>query len=296
MREHAVREVAVTVIVPTFRDWERLALCLRALEEQTYPSGRLEILVVNNDPSDHPPPSLRLPANARLLQEPLPGSYAARNRGLREATGDLIGFTDADCIPEPDWVERAVEIAVERADEDARIAGLVRLFRAEGGSLAAWWYESVMAFNQRNNVRNGVAVTANLFVWKAVFDRVGGFDPSLFSGGDTAWNRLATQHGVPLVHAESVVVRHPARLSMAEIVRKHRRLFGSGYLRARRDGKAAAYLLRCFVPPARYGLRAWQGGQPAPRVLFACTMFWVIRMSMVFEAVRIGLGGIPERQ
>lgn len=286
--------MAVTVIVPTFRDWERLALCLRALEEQTYPSGRLEILVVNNDPSDHPPPSLRLPANARLLQEPAPGSYAARNRGLREATGDLIGFTDADCIPEPDWVERAVAAASD-ADGRVRVAGAIRLFREPGGSRPVWWFESVISFDQQNNVCHGVAVTANLFVEKSVFETVGPFDASLFSGGDVTWNRLATEKGIPLIYAAHVVVRHPARISMAEVLKKYRRVFGNGYLRARREGKGLPYVLRCCVPPARYGFRAWRNGQPAVKVLFACSVVWGVKVLMLFEVFRVSMGGTPER-
>ncbi len=282
------------MIVPTYRDWSRLGLCLRALEAQRYPQRLVEILVVNNDPDDEPPPSFCLPANARLLHEHAPGSYAARNRGLKCASGELIGFTDADCIPEPDWIERAVAAAAD-ADGGVRVAGAIRLFREPGGSRPAWWFESVISFDQQNNVRHGVAVTANLFVEKSVFETVGVFDASLFSGGDVAWNRLATEKGIPLVYAEQVVVRHPARSSMGEIFRKYRRVFGNGYLRARREGKGLPYVLRCCVPPARYGFRAWRNGQPALKVLFACSVFWGVKVLMVLEAFRISMGGIPER-
>ena len=40
----------VSVIIPTYHDWDRLKLCLKALEQQRYPTDRFEVLVVNNDP------------------------------------------------------------------------------------------------------------------------------------------------------------------------------------------------------------------------------------------------------
>ena len=42
----------------------------------------------------------------RLLSKKRPGAYAARNRGIRAASGELVAFIDADCVPRPDWLRR----------------------------------------------------------------------------------------------------------------------------------------------------------------------------------------------
>lgn len=286
----------VSVIIPTYRDWERLALCLDALHRQSYPSSLIDILVVNNDPATPPPASLALPTNARMIQEASPGSYAARNRGLEEAKGDLIGFTDSDCIPEPDWVANAAAEAANQKDDSFRITGPVRLFRKAGESWMAWKFESITAFNQKHNVRNGVAVTANLFVSRAVFKQVGKFDAELFSGGDIAWNRLASQKGVALAYSDAVVVNHPARATMGEIISKSRRVFGGEFVRAQRDGRLLRFLLGLLAPPVRYMRILINDGKPISNILFASGVYWGIKLLMLPEMIRLSFGGTPARQ
>ena len=82
----------VSVIVPTYRDWDRLALLIASLAAQDWPVDKLEIIVVNNDPDEAPPETLQVPANARILTEAGKGSYAARNAGLAQARGEIAAY------------------------------------------------------------------------------------------------------------------------------------------------------------------------------------------------------------
>jgi len=100
----------VSVIIPNYRSWCLLSKCLRALEVQTLPKDDFEILVINNDPNDFPPDSFILPSNATLLNQPRPGSYSARNLGLKKSKFDVIAFTDSDCIPESIGLKKAFPI------------------------------------------------------------------------------------------------------------------------------------------------------------------------------------------
>ncbi|MEQ8262626.1 glycosyltransferase [Pseudohaliea sp.] len=232
----------VSVIVPTYRHWPALAACLEALAAQTLPADAVEILIVNNDPSDAAPTSLRLPGNARLLCEAAPGSYAARNRALGEARGELLAFTDADCLPAADWLAAAT--AAISADVP-RIAGAVELLFSSARLNAAECFEKAFSFQQERYVRRGTAVTANLIVHRSVFERVGPFDARLLSGGDFAWNLAATRAGVPLVYVPQCRVRHPARASRAALFEKHRRIAGAqGFS----PGERQSRLLLGFLP------------------------------------------------
>ena len=62
-------------------------------------------MVDNGSTDDSMAVARRRPA-VRLLSEPRRGAYAARNRGISAARGELIAFTDPDCIPRRDWLRR----------------------------------------------------------------------------------------------------------------------------------------------------------------------------------------------
>lgn len=280
----------ISIVIPTYRDWPRLQLCLNALTKQTISSAEFEIIVVNNNSEESLPHNFSLPSNAVVIHEPTPGSYAARNRALRVAQGQIIGFTDSDCVPDIDWISNAVRI-MDFNNEVDRLAGAVKVFREANSSWLAWKFESITAFNQRHNVINGVSVTANLFVRRAVFDKVGLFDASLYSGGDIAWNKFASKNGATLIYSDQVIVKHPARSSMCEIVNKSRRIFGSNLIQARREGKWLICVLKLMLPPLKYAQMLRGDGKSISSVFFACAIYWGIKLLMLMEFVRLISGG-----
>jgi GT2 family glycosyltransferase len=215
----------VSVIIPTYKDFHCLPECLKRLSEQTYPAEAFEVIVVNNDP-DNPLELSPKVKNFTILSEKKAGSYAARNTGLDHAGGDIIAFTDADCLPDPDWVENAVN---HIRSGEVRVAGKVCLFYQSDNLSIAEIYEKAFAFNQYKNVMRGCAVTANLIVLKTLIDNVGGFNEELLSGGDFEWNKRATEDGISILYAEDVKVWHPARATIRELKKKVIRTARSGH-------------------------------------------------------------------
>ncbi|HEY9210952.1 MAG TPA: glycosyltransferase [Methylotenera sp.] len=285
----------VSIIIPTYKDWARLQLCLKALCLQTYPSSSFEVIVVNNNADDLVPDDLICPVSTTLINEIKPGSYAARNAGLAISKGQIIGFTDSDCIPDINWIANAVSMMSAEGYVD-RITGPVNIFMESGGSVFAWEFESITAFNQKRNVKKGVSVTANLFVKKTAFDQVGNFDSALYSGGDIEWNKRATALGLGIVFSDDVLVMHPARSSFREILAKSRRVAGGGYVTAKRQKRLVLYILRHLVPPVRYiGVLINDEGNNIKDVVFAGLVFWCLKLMMVFEILRLHLGGKPVR-
>src|SRR5687767_14260928 len=96
---------SVSVIIPVYNDTERLLRCLEALEAQTYPRNRFEVIVVDNG-SDVPVADTlnRHAGCAILVTEPRPGGFVARNAGIERASGEILAFTDADCLPAASWL------------------------------------------------------------------------------------------------------------------------------------------------------------------------------------------------
>lgn len=216
----------VSIIIPVFRDWQKLAACLDCLRQQTYPGERLQVIVVNNDPDGREVP-VGLIRDELLLHECKPGSYSARNKGLESAQGEIIGFTDADCRPAADWVERAVGMLTGRRDL-YRLGGAIELlYRDQARRTASELYESVFGFNQQGYVvRYGAAATANMFSRRGVFEAVGPFNAAMMSGGDLEWGIRAQRGGFPIGFAPDVLVRHPARSDYREMLRRARRTAG----------------------------------------------------------------------
>ncbi len=227
----------VSVIIPTYRDWPRLLLCLDAIAQQTLPRGEFEILVVDND-AVHAPPSL--PDGVRCVHQPEGFSYAARNAGARLALAEVLAFTDADCLPAADWLASGLA-ALAAQPECGLVAGRIDVFSdVENGVVR---YETLFEFQQEIWVkRMHFGATANLFVRRVAYDAAQGFNDTMKSGGDSDFCRRCVALGWPIGYADAVRIRHPSRRTMTEVLQKNRRIaagFYGHWLRdngGRRDG------------------------------------------------------------
>ena len=221
----------ISIIIPTYKDWDRLTLCLNALADQTYPRGSFEVIVVNNNP-DSRAQTFKVPEGFKLVTESRSGSYAARNAGVRLAKGEIIGFTDSDCIPDRDWIKNAVS-HFQTNKACSRIAGRVVVFSKTDTPTAAEKYDKLFSFRQqRYVVESGTCVTANLFTYKHVFDAVGLFNDSQFSFADLHWGMDAHNADYTIDYVDNVIINHPAR-NWHELVKKEKRLGGGIGLRER---------------------------------------------------------------
>ncbi len=244
----------VTVIVPV-RDDRRLATCLEALKRQTYPAQLLEVVVADNGSSREFVGYLARFRSITLVDEPAPGSYRARNAAVAASTGDVLAFTDADCIPDPRWIERSVAEIGQGADV---VSGGIELF-ARGDRLhPIEAYELVHAFPQERYVHeHGAGVTANLVMTRAVFTAVGPFRGDLLSGADIEWGQRARASGCESRFVEAARVRHPARRSFREMRTKIARVVqGSLERRAAVPGISAWPSVRELAPPVGAARRA----------------------------------------
>lgn len=284
----------ICVILPTYKDTERLRRCIKSLKNQKYPSESFEVVIIDNDTDTSGRLEIDLPENFKIYFEPKKGSYSARNKGLSLSVGEIIAFTDSDCIPQDDWLCTAASM-FKNQPAITRLSGAIDIFREPESSWLVSKFESITAFNQKYNATKGVAVTANLFVKRSVFDKVGKFDDSLMSGGDIEWNQRATEAGVTLSFCQDVRVSHPARKSIKDLVRKFRRVVGGGFNRAKNSRNVFRFILWHFIPPVRYGNVLIQDGKKMHEVMFACSIFWLLKVSMVFEIFRLILGGKPLR-
>jgi len=293
----------ISVVIPVFND-ARLGTCLEALSRQTLPSDQFEVIVVDNG-SEEPPQAIvdRYPF-AQLASESTPGSYAARNRGLVLATGDVLAFTDSDCIPSADWLTAGLR-AVEAAGSLVVVGGHINVFAADRQRpKVVEFYDIAMAFDQERSIQlSHLVVTANLLAPRAAFDRVGPFNQQLLSGGDGEWCHRAAEMGIPILYCPEAVVDHPARATLTELIRKRRRVIGGRHQRNRRSilsfdfWQTAAKFVFPNVGQIARGRRklvacgyGWQAGV---KLAILMTLTHYIE---VLEYVRVRLLGTVERR
>lgn len=297
----------VSIIIPVYNDAERLATCLAALAKQTFSPERFEVIVVDNG-SDEPPESLvaEYPF-AQLAHEAKPGSYAARNRGLAIAQGPTLAFTDADCVPDPVWLEEGVAALAADAPE-GMVGGRVELFAAEDRPNAVELFDFVFGFHQETNVvEHRYAATANMFTTRAVFDAVGPFNDEMKSSGDLEWGNRVAQAGRTLAYSHAALVRHPARHTLAALTTKARRHTGGRYdlkdkanQPRRLSLRYVGVVLRTVLPNFRRMRRARRGlrerGYGWGEWLRVCWVILVVQYATLIEFFRVRLRGKTERR
>src|SRR5689334_6517067 len=106
----------VSVIVPVYNDQQRIVTCVEALLAQDYPRECYEVLVVDNGSTDGTLAALKALPITSLVENTKRGSYAARNKALQQAKGEVIAFTDSDCTPVPGWLAAGVAAIEAGAD------------------------------------------------------------------------------------------------------------------------------------------------------------------------------------
>lgn len=261
----------VSVIIPAWNCRDQVAGCLQALAAQTYPRDRFEVLLIDNGSTDGTAEVARA-FGVTALSEPTPGSYHARNRGLAEARGELIAFTDADCEPAPDWLANAVS-AAQAHPHAGVLAGKIEL-RPSGPAIYCT-FERLFAFRQDHDAKRGLCATANWMSRREHLQRLGGFEASRKSGADGELARKFHEAGLPVVYVDDMVVRHPARGALRDLAQRRRRLTGGRWERthgAARSVKVLGIIVwdtarRLKTAAVAPGLRAGERVQVAGLVL-----------------------------
>jgi glycosyltransferase involved in cell wall biosynthesis len=165
----------VSVVIPMLNAATMLRACLDALEGQELERERFEIILVDNGSQDGSAEIAREYPGVRLLFEPRPGAYVARNRAIAESTGQVIAFLDPDCVPVRTWLrdllsglsepDVGVVLGKVAPGSDGRILQLI----------AAYEHAKEAYCMSRSAPDLYFGHTNNMAVWRTVFHEVGPF-------------------------------------------------------------------------------------------------------------------------
>ncbi len=208
----------ISVIVPTFNGEETVAECLNSLLDQSW-SGEYEVIVVNDGSSDRTSDIVKKYPVKRLAQEHR-GPAAARNLGARNASGDILLFTDDDCAAEKNWIEEMI-----KPFENKEIVGVQGRYKTDQRSLIARFaqyeieerYERMAKYKYIDFIGSYSAAYR-----KNVFLKEGGFDESfpIASGEDPDLSFRLAAKGHKMVFAPSAVVYHHHPDTLAKYLRQ----------------------------------------------------------------------------
>jgi len=218
----------VSVIIPVYNDGYGIQQTLRLLFKQTYPKNQFEIIVVDNQSDDDTLLMIlkavsEFDGNVIVETEEIKGSYAARNRGISVARGEVMAFIDSDMTVDSEWIINGIQCV---AENKADYIGCQIEIVSSKKRLNAWEkYHMALGFPVKDYMAvDGYAPTACLFVTRQVFEALGNFDSRLFSGGDCEFGTRVRDHGFKMVYDPENVMYHPARNSYESLFKKQKRV------------------------------------------------------------------------
>jgi len=237
----------VSVVIPHYNDLVNLEVCLTALQAQTYPADRLQLIVADNaSPQGLAAVQAVAGSRAQVVLVEEKGAGPARNGGVAKATGEVLAFIDSDCVADPRWIEEGVA-ALARYDF---VGGQVTvLVGDEEHMTAVEAWERVFAFDFKTYIeKKGFTGSGNLFCPRKTFETVTGFRAGISE--DYEWSKRAQSCGFKLGYAPAAIVGHPARRNWDELTRKWRRLNIETYgLSAGRPGRRLKWFVRSLLLP-----------------------------------------------
>lgn len=212
----------ISIIVPVYNSAGFIEQCIEGLLRQDYEPRDYEILLVDNNSSDESKSLVRRYPRVRLLEEPVQSSYAARNRGVEQSRGEILAFTDADCVPAPDWLS-AIAAVLENPRTQVALGSREPSSRSLTARLLAAYDDARIQYIFDNRrARSYFAFTNNMAIRRSAFLRYGPF-PIIARGGDTLFLQklTASEGAVSAEWAAGMRVRHLEFTSVFTYLKKN---------------------------------------------------------------------------
>ena len=201
----------LSFVIPAYNEENYVGNCISSIQNELERSSReAEIIVIDNASTDKTAEAAKKHKNVRVINEPIKGLVHARQRGLKEASGDLLAYLDADCILNEGWVER-----VFAEFENPSVVALsgprhyydmpkFKKFFADNG----WWFAPIIY-----RIVGYMILGGNFVARRDALEKMGGFDTNIkFYGEDTDIARRLSEFGKVVFRMDFLVQSSGRRL------------------------------------------------------------------------------------
>lgn len=230
----------ISVIVPVLNAEHYIRYCVDSLIGQDFPKDQYEIIIVDNGSKDNTCNTVIRTVDMAgenaldkkdttkiiITKERKKGAYIARNAGIKLSKGEIIAFTDADCVADRNWLK---ELHKAFGHDIGCVAGSINPLH--GKTLVEIYSMKKEILSQKQTLFNNFlpyGQTANVAYRKDILDKIGLFDDSLMSGGDAdiAW-RMQIYTDYKLIYEPKAVVEHRHRTTFKGLFKQQFR-YGFG--------------------------------------------------------------------
>ena len=218
----------VSVIVPAYNAQKTIGQCIEALLSQKYQRENYEVIVIDDGSTDGTAEIVKT-YPVKYLYQRNQGPATARNVGVKEAQGEIILFTDSDCVPSDNWIAEMV-----KPFEDKEVVAVKGAYKTRQKSLTARFAQ--LEFEERFEMLKkaesiDMVDTYSAGYRKDIFLLMGGFDPyfPVANNEDTELSYRMSKLGYKMVFNADAIVYH---LNHPSSIRRYARLkFWRGYWR-----------------------------------------------------------------
>ena len=199
--------IRFSIIIPAYNSEKTLYSCLESLEDQSLPKDYYEVIVVDDGSTDSTA-TIAKKFNNKYIYQTNQGPASARNKGVKSAVGDIILFTDSDCVPDHNWIREMV-----KPFSNSEVIGVKGTYKTKQKELAAKFAQA--EFEDRYDLLQKSSTIDMIDTYSAayrkdVFLNIGGFDQSfpVASNEDTDLSYRLAASGYKLVFTQNAFVYH----------------------------------------------------------------------------------------
>jgi glycosyltransferase AglI len=256
--------IKLSVIIPVYNDPKGIITSLRSLISQDFEKP-YEVIIVDNNSTDNTYQLIenfidenqdKTKAELKLLeQDKVQSSYAARNKGIKNANGELICFLDSDMWVNRDYLKKVYKAYQNHKGKYFYMGCNVEIVMEEGNIFEK--YNRITGFPIENYIKKAhFAPTCCLVVNKKILNKVGLFNQNLASGGDWELGQRVFESNINQIYNRDMIIFHPARKKFKLLINKSKRV-GKGLYQIKKYSrhKPRAKIIKLLIPKSPWAIR-----------------------------------------